>query len=166
MHTHIALDDDLLEKAMQLSHTNSKRELIDLALREFVSRHGAKKALDLVGQPLIDPEYDARSVRGLIDDGMQAARPAQKPLIPDDLASGITSDNSPHGADTGYGKPQDSEALPSLPEFPGQAPSDRKARLEPQAQRQEAFRLLDERRALRPRLNAEEIHEARIEVRQ
>jgi len=63
MNTPIILDDNLLEEAMRLSHAKSKREVIDLALREFVSRHSPKNILDLVGQDLIDPDYDVRAVR-------------------------------------------------------------------------------------------------------
>ena len=63
MNTHIVLDDSLLEEAMLLSHAKNEHEVIDLALREFVSRHKAKNILDLVGQDLIDPDYDVRAVR-------------------------------------------------------------------------------------------------------
>ena len=63
MPTHIVLDDSLVEEAMRLSHDKSKREVIDLALREFVSRHTPKNILYLVGKDLIDPDYDVRAVR-------------------------------------------------------------------------------------------------------
>lgn len=63
MRTNVVLDDELIEQAMRISHVKTKREMIDLALREFVSRHSQKNILDLVGQELIDPEYDVRKVR-------------------------------------------------------------------------------------------------------
>ena len=63
MPTHVVLDDSLVEEAMRLSHAKSKREVIDLALREFVSRHTPKNILDLVGKDFIDPDYDVRAVR-------------------------------------------------------------------------------------------------------
>ncbi len=63
MNTNVILEDSLLEEAMRLSHAKNEREVINLALREFVSRHKTKNILDLVGQDLIDPEYDVRAVR-------------------------------------------------------------------------------------------------------
>ncbi len=63
MNTHIVLDDNLIEEAMRLSHAKSEREVVNLALREFVFRHKTKNILDLVGQDLIDPDYDVRAVR-------------------------------------------------------------------------------------------------------
>jgi Arc/MetJ family transcription regulator len=63
MRTNIVLDDELIEQAMRISQVKTKREMIDLALREFVSRHSQKNILDLVGQELIDPDYDVRNVR-------------------------------------------------------------------------------------------------------
>lgn len=66
MRTNIVLDDQLVEQGMRLSHTKTKRDLIDKALREFVARHTQKNILDLLGQDLIDPDYDVRAVR----DGM------------------------------------------------------------------------------------------------
>ena len=63
MNTHIVLDDNLLAEAMLLSHAKNEDEVIRLALREFVSRRRPKNILDLVGQDLIDPDYDVRAVR-------------------------------------------------------------------------------------------------------
>lgn len=63
MRTNIVLNDELIEQAMRISQVKTKREIIDLALREFVSRHSQKNILDLVGQELIDPDYDVRKVR-------------------------------------------------------------------------------------------------------
>lgn len=63
MRTNIVLDDELIEQAMRISQVKTKREMIDLALREFVSRHSQKNILDLVGQELIDPDYDVRKLR-------------------------------------------------------------------------------------------------------
>jgi len=62
MNTNVILEDSLLEEAMLLSHAKNEREVIALALREFVSRHRPKNILDLVGQDLIDPEYDVRAL--------------------------------------------------------------------------------------------------------
>jgi hypothetical protein len=63
MNTPSVLDDSLLKEAMLLSHAKSEHEVIALALREFVSRRRPKNILDLVGQDLIDPDYDVRAIR-------------------------------------------------------------------------------------------------------
>jgi Arc/MetJ family transcription regulator len=63
MQTQVVLDDRLIEQAMRVSHAKTQNEVIDLALREFVSRHSQKDILDLMGQDLIDPDYDVRAIR-------------------------------------------------------------------------------------------------------
>ena len=63
MRTNIVLDDRLMAEAMKLTKARSKRETVDLALRELVSRRRRKNVLDLVGQDLIAPDYDVRAVR-------------------------------------------------------------------------------------------------------
>jgi len=48
--TNIELDDDLVDAAMRLYGTRSKKETVDLALRRLVgSRLGAEEALALEG---------------------------------------------------------------------------------------------------------------------
>jgi len=51
MRTNIVLNDELVAEAMRVTQAQSKKEVVDLALR------------DLVGQDLIDPDYDVRAVR-------------------------------------------------------------------------------------------------------
>lgn len=63
MRTNIVLDDKLVDEAMKLSKARTKRELVDLALREMVAHRKRKNVLDLVGQDLIAPDYDVRAVR-------------------------------------------------------------------------------------------------------
>jgi len=63
MRTNIVLDDRLVAEAMRLTKARSKREAVHLALRDLVNRHRRKNVLDLVGEDLIAPEYDVRSVR-------------------------------------------------------------------------------------------------------
>ncbi|MDE3011032.1 MAG: type II toxin-antitoxin system VapB family antitoxin [Pseudomonadota bacterium] len=71
MRTNIVLDDELLAEAMKLTEAHTKREVVDLALREMVARLKRKDVLDLVGQGLIAPDYDVRAVRT----GMDRASP-------------------------------------------------------------------------------------------
>lgn len=71
MHTtSIMLDEKLVEEAMRLGHAETQQEAVDLALREFISRHTPKNILDLVGEDLIDPDYDVRAVRAGMNRGL------------------------------------------------------------------------------------------------
>jgi len=69
MRTNIVLDDRLMAEAMKLTKARSKRETVDLALRELISRRRRKNVLDLVGQDLIAPDYDVRAVRAGMNRG-------------------------------------------------------------------------------------------------
>ncbi len=63
MRTNIVLDDRLLKEAMRLSKVQTKREAVDLALREYVARGKQRNILALVDDALIAPDYDVRAVR-------------------------------------------------------------------------------------------------------
>lgn len=63
MRTNIVLDDRLLKEAMRLSKAQTKREAVDLALREYVARGKQRDVLDLLDDELIAPDYDVRTVR-------------------------------------------------------------------------------------------------------
>lgn len=63
MRTNIVLDDRLIKEAMRLSKSRTKREAVDIALREFVARRKERDVLELIGQDLIEPDYDVRAVR-------------------------------------------------------------------------------------------------------
>ena len=63
MRTNIVLNDDLVREAMALSHAGSKREVVDLALRQLVGRRRQVQFLDLPEKELMDPAYDIRAVR-------------------------------------------------------------------------------------------------------
>jgi Arc/MetJ family transcription regulator len=63
MRTNIVLDDRLVKEAMKLGGIQTKREIVDLALREFVT---SRKRLDLRAlrsSGLIDEAYDYKSLR-------------------------------------------------------------------------------------------------------
>jgi len=47
--TNVVIDDELVERAMQLYGLRTRREAVDLALRELVGRHERKDILDLIG---------------------------------------------------------------------------------------------------------------------
>lgn len=63
MRTNIVLDDRLVKEAMRLSNMRTKREAVDLALREYVARSKQRDILELLDEELIAPDYDVRAVR-------------------------------------------------------------------------------------------------------
>jgi Arc/MetJ family transcription regulator len=50
MRTNIEIDDELMQEAMTLAGTKSKRETVELALRELVARYQRLGVLDLWGR--------------------------------------------------------------------------------------------------------------------
>lgn len=63
MRTNIVIDDRLVKEAMRLSKARTKREAVDRALREFVSRSKQRDVLALICDEVIAPDYDVRAVR-------------------------------------------------------------------------------------------------------
>lgn len=69
MRTNIVLDETLVTEAIRVSGARTKREVVDLALRELVARGRQRKLPELVGRDLIDPAYDVRAVRRAMSRG-------------------------------------------------------------------------------------------------
>ena len=65
MRTNIVLDDDLVQEAQALSQIKTKRELIDQALREFVSHRKRLDLRELKGVGELRADYDYKSSRGV-----------------------------------------------------------------------------------------------------
>ena len=63
MRTNIVLDDELVEEAFRHSDARTKRELVDLALREFVENHRRRDIRELRGQISFHPGYDYKKLR-------------------------------------------------------------------------------------------------------
>lgn len=63
MRTNIVLDDKLVKEAFRYAHVSTKKELIDLALREFVENHRRKDIRDLKGKIKIHEKYDYKELR-------------------------------------------------------------------------------------------------------
>lgn len=63
MRTNIVLDDELVEEAFRHSGARTKRELVDLALREFVENHRRKDIRELRGKITFHPGYDYKKLR-------------------------------------------------------------------------------------------------------
>jgi Arc/MetJ family transcription regulator len=63
MRTNIVLDDELVEEAFRHSNAKTKRELVDLALREFVANRKRKDIRELRGKISFHPGYDYKKLR-------------------------------------------------------------------------------------------------------
>lgn len=63
MRTNIVLDDQLVAEAMRLTRIKTKREVVDLALRELVAGHKRLDLRELFGSDLIAPDYDYKQAR-------------------------------------------------------------------------------------------------------
>jgi Arc/MetJ family transcription regulator len=50
MRTNIVIDDELMDEARRLTGVRTKREAVDLALRELVARHRGVGILELRGR--------------------------------------------------------------------------------------------------------------------
>jgi Arc/MetJ family transcription regulator len=61
--TNLAIDDDLLERAQRLGKHRSKRETVNVALREYVRRCEKLKLLDAFGTIELDPMWDYKGER-------------------------------------------------------------------------------------------------------
>lgn len=57
------------ESAMKATGAKIKREMVELALHRLVKHDQRKNDLDLVGENLIDPDYDIRAVRADVRHG-------------------------------------------------------------------------------------------------
>ena len=65
MRTNVVLDDDLVAEATHLTGAKTKRELLDLALRELVKAQRKKNLFDLAGQIDFAEDYDCKAARAL-----------------------------------------------------------------------------------------------------
>jgi Arc/MetJ family transcription regulator len=63
MRTNIVLNDKLVNEAFKFAGVKTKKDLIDLALREYVRQNKRADIRSLRGKAMIDPTYDYRSAR-------------------------------------------------------------------------------------------------------
>jgi Uncharacterized protein conserved in bacteria (DUF2191). len=63
MRTNIVLNDSLVEEAMRLSQVKTKKDLINIALEEYIANHKKKNLMDLKGKINFDNEYDYKTMR-------------------------------------------------------------------------------------------------------
>jgi Arc/MetJ family transcription regulator len=63
MATSLAIDMDLLEEARELGQLRTKKDTVNLALKEFVKRRRQIELTKLFGTMDPDPDYDYKKAR-------------------------------------------------------------------------------------------------------
>jgi Arc/MetJ family transcription regulator len=63
MRTNIFLDDNLVKKAIRISGANTKEELINITLREFIQNHSRLDIRDLRGKISFRDDYNYKNLR-------------------------------------------------------------------------------------------------------
>lgn len=63
MATNLAISQDLLERAVELSGAKTKTAAVTIALREFVARREQERLLELFGSLDWDPTFDYKAGR-------------------------------------------------------------------------------------------------------
>lgn len=59
--TNIVLDDELVDEAMRVTGAKTKKQVVDIALRELVKARRRKSILDLAGKLDFAEGYDPKS---------------------------------------------------------------------------------------------------------
>ena len=63
MATNLAIDPELLDKALRVSGERTKKAAVTKALEEFIARREQRKILELFEKLEWDPEFDYKSER-------------------------------------------------------------------------------------------------------
>ncbi|RZB36247.1 MAG: hypothetical protein SRB2_02327 [Desulfobacteraceae bacterium Eth-SRB2] len=63
MATNLAIDDKLLHKALEISGLKTKKDTVNLALKEFVDRRKQLEIINIFGKMDPDPDYDYKRGR-------------------------------------------------------------------------------------------------------
>ncbi len=63
MRTNIVIDDNLMEQAMRLSGSSTKKDAVERALLEFVQRRTRKDLAELQGKIKFADDYDYKTKR-------------------------------------------------------------------------------------------------------
>ena len=63
MATNLAIDPDLLERALAVSGERTKRAAVTKALREFIARREQRRLVELFATLDWDPGYDYKAAR-------------------------------------------------------------------------------------------------------
>ncbi len=64
MATNLAINDELLASAVNISGLKTKKETVNLALAEFIQRRKRKDAIELFGKIDFAKDWDPKKARG------------------------------------------------------------------------------------------------------
>lgn len=73
MATNLAIDPELLNRAVQIGGERTKKATVTTALQEYIARREQARIVDLFGEVDWDPNYDYKSDRRVRDDKAFAA---------------------------------------------------------------------------------------------
>lgn len=63
MATNLAIDNNLLNEALEVSGLKTKKDTVNLALKEFVNRRKQLEIINMFGKMDPDPDYDYKKGR-------------------------------------------------------------------------------------------------------
>jgi len=63
MATNLAIDPDLIDRALAVSGEKTKKDAVTKALKEFIARREQRSLLDLFGKVEWNPKYDYKKER-------------------------------------------------------------------------------------------------------
>lgn len=63
MATNLAIDDELLKEAQQISGLKTKKDTVNTALKEFITKRKQEEIIDLFGTVDYDDDYDYKKLR-------------------------------------------------------------------------------------------------------
>jgi hypothetical protein len=63
MATNLALDPDLIDRALKVSGEKTKRAAVTRALEEYIARRSQKRLIDLMGKLQWDKSFDYKAER-------------------------------------------------------------------------------------------------------
>ncbi len=63
MATNLAIDQELLGEALKISGMKTKKDTVNLALKEFVNKRKQLEIIELFGKMDPDPDYDYKKGR-------------------------------------------------------------------------------------------------------
>ena len=63
MATNLAIDPDLLDRALEVSGERTKKAVVTKALQEFIARREQRRVVELLGQLDWDDAYDYKAER-------------------------------------------------------------------------------------------------------
>jgi Arc/MetJ family transcription regulator len=64
MATNLAIDPELLERAVEVSGEKTKKAVVTKALQEFIARREQRRILELMGKLEWDESFDYKAERG------------------------------------------------------------------------------------------------------